>query len=152
MIGVLHWLVPWLVPWTRRAGTVDFCPVLDALVSPVQNIIFRTGQFFTLLVPTAQQPGQAGVLGRLSLCFFCHCLGTHISFLMCIPFSSENIFLCFHPNFSSTDRSVMYRTIFFLHSWVETVKELSVYNTSLYSTCASPLKNKYSLAIFSFRI
>jgi hypothetical protein len=57
----------WLVCWTRRAGTIDFYPALAALVSPVQNIIFLTIHFFTLLVPIAQQPGQAGVLGRLSL-------------------------------------------------------------------------------------
>jgi hypothetical protein len=44
-----------------------FCPALAALVSPVQNIIFNTIHFFTLLVPIAQQPGQAGMLGRLSL-------------------------------------------------------------------------------------
>ncbi len=64
MKGVL----PWLVRWTRRAGTKDFCPALAAIVSPAQNVIFLTVHFFTLLVPIAQQPGQAGVLGRLSLC------------------------------------------------------------------------------------
>jgi hypothetical protein len=62
MKGVL----PWLVHWTR-AGTADFCPALPALVSPVQHINFLTVHFFTLLVSIAQQPGQAGVLGRLSL-------------------------------------------------------------------------------------
>ncbi len=56
--------LPWLVRWTRRAGTNRFCPALAALVSPVQNIIF------TLLVHIAQQPGPAGVLGRLSLCLW----------------------------------------------------------------------------------
>jgi hypothetical protein len=56
MKGVL----PWLVRWTRRAGTIDFCHALAALVSPVQNIIFLTSTFYS--------PGQAGVLGRLSLC------------------------------------------------------------------------------------
>jgi hypothetical protein len=40
---------------------------LAALVSPVQNIIFLTVNFFTLLVLIAQQPGQAGVQSRLSL-------------------------------------------------------------------------------------
>jgi hypothetical protein len=64
MIGVL----PRLVRWTRRAGTLDFCPALAGLFSPVQNIMFLTVHFFTLLVPIAQQPGQAGVLGSLSLC------------------------------------------------------------------------------------
>ena len=63
MRGVL----PWLVRWTRRAGTIDFCLALAALDSTVQNIIFLTIHFFTLLVPIAQQPGQAGMLGRLSL-------------------------------------------------------------------------------------
>jgi hypothetical protein len=46
---------------------MDFCPALAALVSPVQNIIILTAHFFTLFVLIAQQPGQAGVLGRLSL-------------------------------------------------------------------------------------
>jgi hypothetical protein len=64
MKGVL----PWLVRLARRAGTIDFCPVLAALVRPVQYIIFLTAHFFTLLVTIAQQPVQAVVLGRLSLC------------------------------------------------------------------------------------
>ncbi len=63
MKGVL----PWLVPWAGRSGTIDFCPALVDLVSPVQNIIYLTAHFFTLVVPIAQQPGQAVVLGRLSL-------------------------------------------------------------------------------------
>ncbi len=47
-----------------------FRTCLGCLVSPVQNIIFLTERFFTLLVPIAQQPGQAVVFGRLSLCLF----------------------------------------------------------------------------------
>ncbi len=54
--------------WARRAGTTYFCPTLAALVSQVQNIIFLTAHFFTLLVPITQQPGQAVVLGRLFSC------------------------------------------------------------------------------------
>ncbi len=53
--------------WTCSACTIDFFPALAALVSPVQNIIFLI-HFFTLSVPFAEQPGQAGLLGRLSLC------------------------------------------------------------------------------------
>jgi hypothetical protein len=45
MKGVL----PWLVPWARRAGKMDFCPVLAAPVGPVQNI-FSTPDSFTLFV------------------------------------------------------------------------------------------------------
>ncbi len=59
--GVLRWLVRW-------AGTRDFCPALAALVGTVQNIFFLTVHYFNLFVPIAQQPGQAVVLGRLSLC------------------------------------------------------------------------------------
>jgi hypothetical protein len=66
MRGVL----PWLVRWTRRAGTIDFCLALAALDSTVQNIIFLIVHFFALFVPIAQLPGQAGVLGRLSLCLW----------------------------------------------------------------------------------
>jgi hypothetical protein len=65
-------VLPWLVRWACRAGTRDFCPALAALVSPVQNITFFTALFFTILVPIAQQPGQAVVLGRLSLCLCWH--------------------------------------------------------------------------------
>jgi hypothetical protein len=54
------------------AGTIDFCPALAALISPVKKIIFLTEHFFTLLIPIAQQAGQAGVLGRLSLCLWLH--------------------------------------------------------------------------------
>ena len=56
-------VLPWLVRWARRAGTKDLCPVLAALVSPVQNIIFLATYYFTLIVPIALQSGQ----GRLSL-------------------------------------------------------------------------------------
>ncbi len=45
MKGVL----PWLVRWTHRAGTIDFCPALAALISQVQNIIFLTAHFFTFI-------------------------------------------------------------------------------------------------------
>jgi hypothetical protein len=44
--------------------------IFDALaapVSPVQNIIFLTAHFFTLLVPIAQQTGQEVVMCRLSV-------------------------------------------------------------------------------------
>jgi hypothetical protein len=56
--------------WARRDGTRDFCSALAALVSPVQNTI--TTHLFTkfTVVPIAQQPGQAAVLGRLSLCVY----------------------------------------------------------------------------------
>jgi hypothetical protein len=66
MIGVL----PWLVCWTRCVGTIDFCLGLGCSNQPHKNIIFRTVHFFTLLVPIAQQPEQAGVLGHLSLCLW----------------------------------------------------------------------------------
>jgi hypothetical protein len=65
-------ILPWMVRWARRASTVHFCPALAALVSPVQTITFLIAHFFALLVPIAQQPGQAVVLGRLSLCLWRH--------------------------------------------------------------------------------
>ncbi len=55
--------IPWLV-------LGHFCPALSTLVIPVPNIILLTASFFTFLVPIAQQPGKAGVLGRLSLCLW----------------------------------------------------------------------------------
>ncbi len=56
---------PWLVCWT---GTVDFCPVLAALVGPVQNIFPHCTPLFQFLnVPIAQQASQTAVLGHLSL-------------------------------------------------------------------------------------
>ncbi len=57
----------WLVCWARRAGTIDFCPALVALVSPVQNIISLTIHYFALFVPINQQTRQAVMPGRLSL-------------------------------------------------------------------------------------
>ncbi len=80
MIGVL----PWLIRWARRAGTIDFSPALAALISPVQNIIFLTVHFFTL-VPIAQQPRQAAVLVRLSLCLWTR--------QMCVLFGSQIIII-----------------------------------------------------------
>jgi hypothetical protein len=77
MQGVL----PWLVRWCRSAGTKDFYPALAALISPVQKIIFLAAHFFTLLVSIAQQPGQAVVLGRLSLCLLAPLSHIHSSTL-----------------------------------------------------------------------
>jgi hypothetical protein len=45
-----------------RSGTIDFCPTVRT------KKIFLTVHFFTLVVPIAQQPGHAGVLGGVSLC------------------------------------------------------------------------------------
>ncbi len=55
----------------------NFCSALAALVSQ-NKILFSSPHTYTLnLVPIAQQPGQAAVLGRLSLCI-CLCLSlTH---------------------------------------------------------------------------
>jgi hypothetical protein len=49
------------------AGTRDFYPALNALINPVQNILFLIVHYFNLCVPIAQQPGQATFQGRLSL-------------------------------------------------------------------------------------
>ncbi len=46
--------------FSLSADTIDFCPALAALVSPVQNIIFLTTHFFTLLVPCAHAATWAG--------------------------------------------------------------------------------------------
>jgi hypothetical protein len=58
------------LPWFSSCRYNWFCPVLAALI---QNIIFLAAHYFTVLVPIAQQPGQAVVLGRLSRCL---CVGT----------------------------------------------------------------------------
>jgi hypothetical protein len=58
----------WLVLLACRAGTRDFCSSLAALVGPVQNTFFLTIHHFHSFVPSAQQAGQATVLGHLSLC------------------------------------------------------------------------------------
>ncbi len=60
-------VIPLLVYRASRARTRDFCPALDGLVGPVQNIFFLTVHYFNSFVPVAQQAGQAAVLGRLSL-------------------------------------------------------------------------------------
>ncbi len=75
-------VLPWLFRWARRASTINFCPVLAAPVSPVQNIIS----------PRCPEPGQAVVMGRLSLCLclqqyeepLCHCIEEVNLLLLCI--------------------------------------------------------------------
>jgi hypothetical protein len=57
----------WPVRWACHAGTRDFCPVLAALVSPVQNIISPQRTLFQSFVPIAQQAGQSVEQGRQSL-------------------------------------------------------------------------------------
>jgi hypothetical protein len=59
-----------VVRWTRRVRTIDFCSALASLVGPVQNVISSPYTFSLLLDLIAQQPGQLGVLGRLSLCLW----------------------------------------------------------------------------------
>jgi hypothetical protein len=63
MKGVL----PWLAHWALRAGTIDFCPALAALVCYVQNIVFLALHYFNSFVPIAQQARKAIVPGHLSL-------------------------------------------------------------------------------------
>ncbi len=86
---------------SSTAGTIVFCPALAALASQVQNIIF-----LTLLVPIAQKPGQAGVLGRMSLCLWFRLfynLMHNFSISLC----------CFWPKLSeiSNSRPVTYSTL-----------------------------------------
>ncbi len=45
----------------------EFFFYLGCCSVPVQNIFFLTVHYFSALVPTAKQAGQAAVLGRLSL-------------------------------------------------------------------------------------
>jgi hypothetical protein len=69
----MNGVLPWLFHWARRAGTIDFCPALAALVSQVQNIISSAPHFhFISPHAIAQQPGQAFVQGRLSQCLWNH--------------------------------------------------------------------------------
>ncbi len=59
MKGVL----PWLVRWAHRAGTLNFCHALAALMGPVQNIFFprRTlFQFICLHRPPSWAGSHAG--------------------------------------------------------------------------------------------
>ncbi len=58
---------PFLVSWACRACTRDFCSAFAALASPLQINFSFTVHYFNSFVPTAQQAGQAAVLGRLSL-------------------------------------------------------------------------------------
>jgi hypothetical protein len=48
-----------------RAGTIDFGPVLAALVGPVKTF-FPHCILFQFICPIAQKTGQAAVQGRLS--------------------------------------------------------------------------------------
>jgi hypothetical protein len=68
----MNGVLPWLVQWTCRAGTIDFCPALAALVSHVQNIIFLTAHtLFHFISPHRPATSmQAVVLGRLSMCLW----------------------------------------------------------------------------------
>ncbi len=58
-------VLPWLVCWARHASTIELCPDLAPRVTsqPSKKYYFHYRTLFTLLVP-----GQAVVLGRLSLC------------------------------------------------------------------------------------
>ncbi len=59
----------WLVRWARRAGTREFIlPWLLRSAAKYKIFFSLTVHYFNLCVPIAQQPGQAVVQGRLSLC------------------------------------------------------------------------------------
>jgi hypothetical protein len=63
-------VLPWLVRWAYRAWYKRFCPALAAVciqLSTKKNFPRRSLQYLNSLVPSAQQAGQAVVLGRLSL-------------------------------------------------------------------------------------
>ncbi len=73
-----YWLhmkggLPWLVRWAPHASTIEFCPVLAKIVSPVQNIISSPNPFFKFLVPIAQCPMSIN-LGRKSCWVACPCV------------------------------------------------------------------------------
>jgi hypothetical protein len=44
-------VLPWLVRGACRAGTIDFCPVLAALVGPVQKHFFPHCILFQFICP-----------------------------------------------------------------------------------------------------
>jgi hypothetical protein len=46
-------VLTWMVCWAPHAGTIEFCPALASLISPVKNIIFLTEHFAIFLVPIA---------------------------------------------------------------------------------------------------
>jgi hypothetical protein len=62
-VSFLGWFVGFVVP----VQEIFVMPWLHDKVGPVQNIFFLTAHYFSVLVPTAKQAGQAVVLGRLSL-------------------------------------------------------------------------------------
>jgi hypothetical protein len=69
MKGVLLWLIR----WTRRAGTRDFCPALESLVSLGQNTIFLPAHFFQFI--SLHSP--CSNLGRQSCWVACLCVAVH---------------------------------------------------------------------------
>ncbi len=91
--------------------SIDFCSALAALVGPEQNIIFLTAHFFTLLVPIAQQSGQAVALGRLSLCFYVRLWKTSqekdSKNLSAVLFSDNNLFCVFCVQFKNLLVSIL---------------------------------------------
>ncbi len=84
------YFLDWFV-WLSRAGTIDFCSALAALVGPQQYMFFLTVHYFNFFVSIAQQAGQAAVLGRLSLgmclCAWQYCRAS----LLCVHYSLKGI-------------------------------------------------------------
>jgi|688.fasta_scaffold317279_2 hypothetical protein len=59
-------VLPWLVRWACCADTIDFCPALAALVSPVQ-ILFSHRTLFHFMCPSRPASWAGSRAGRLSL-------------------------------------------------------------------------------------
>jgi hypothetical protein len=54
-------VLPWLVCWACRASTRDFCPALDALVGPIQDIFSsHLFQLMCLYRPASWAGSRAG--------------------------------------------------------------------------------------------
>jgi hypothetical protein len=60
-------VLPWLVCWARRAGTIDFLSCLGCSSQASTNYNLPHRKLFPFFSPHRPQPGQAVVLGRLSL-------------------------------------------------------------------------------------
>jgi hypothetical protein len=92
MKGVL----PCLVCLARRASTMDFCPALAALVSPLQNITLLTALIkkkkIVLMFKEIQKERLLTVsscLTTISICAFPHILGSPSLYMTLQPLSSE---------------------------------------------------------------
>ncbi len=77
-------VLPWLVRWASRAGTIDFCPALNTLVSPVTKYYFPHRTLFHFIRPHRPATWVGSRAGSPACLVLGPCVRLHYFSLCCL--------------------------------------------------------------------